>query len=281
MKTNLDGILALDPAELLELLNDSPSKLASSSRPLRPKRTKEAAAELQRLLRNHVDQWLETGMQYGGAEAPGSRNFRVAEQSAWLEEGTAEEKRFALLPRSFPGNHTFSINFPLSGDPAETPLLMKFHLKNADAKNPHSAFLEAESLTMMLLMSDLRFRIAKCRYETCREPYFFLQKRQKKVWENGLFCCLAHNRAATATKRVRIRRNECQQRLIMLAAAQLRKRSQRGNEWYSDRSLKQELVTGVNRGIARDPNFQQDGITINWVTRHQSSIHSYAWHQSL
>jgi hypothetical protein len=148
--------------------------------------------------------------------------------------------------------------------------------EQVDPTNPSAAEIEAGVLLVKLLISDLRFRIARCRYSECG-CYFLLSKRPRKsTYENGTYCSTLHNRAASATRRTKDRRDKCKERQIEWAVAkllsELRKRRKGWAVWQEQRAIKEALVTAVNDRLASDRNRVRDKIKVNWVTRHQKEI---------
>ena len=271
MKTrlSLDTEFGFDGDELFELLNKSPKQLAVPSNAMRPKRTEEAAAELQKHLRAHVDQWIASGVQPDGREAPSKRSISRVEEAVYqVTEGKLDRFLRDLYW------HRQGIKAVVTM-PFDKPRI-DLSFEQVDPTNPYAAEIEAGVLLVKLLISDLRFRIAKCRYSECG-CYFLLSKRPRKsTYENGTYCSTLHNRAASATRRTKDRRDKCKERQIEWAVAkllsELRKRRKGWAVWQEQRAIKEALVTAVNDRLASDRNRVRDKIKVNWVTRHQKEI---------
>lgn len=265
MRARLDAELIFDGDELLELLNDPPAKLANPSKPLRPKRTPEAAAELQRQLRELIDQWIDSGIQ-DESEAPFKRSISRVERTQYVR--TPNPGRFLRNVYWFRQRVTAAVNFRNDDKPC-----IEVRFSDSDHTNIYAAETEAGILQVKLLMTDFRFRIAKCKYSECKRPYFLLTEKQcQKVYKNGTFCATEHNRKASATRRTEKRRDNCKEKQIEWAAAELRAIHKTRKRRQTDEEIKKRLVRAVNDGLARYPERVTDEITAKWVTQHWKEI---------
>jgi len=118
-----------------------------------------------------------------------------------------------------------------------------------------------------MLDSDLRFRIAKCRYQECPRPYFLLPCPRRRLYAHGLFCCRDHHNKASARQRAQTHRDNLNRRLIREAADFVRRKGQ-GATWSP--KFKTEVVRAVNR------LHPQRRAKLSWVTRHQVEIEKTA-----
>jgi hypothetical protein len=135
-------------------------------------------------LQSCIDQWIDSGKRSDGKENAMQRSeepcpdtveqatiFWRSSQFEWLPDGVGR--------RAIPPKDTFD-----------------------------SAIRKARRCIAGVLDNpDLRHRIAKCRFDRCRRPYFLLKNPAKKVYKHGLFCRPQHNnRAASARDSQRYRR---------------------------------------------------------------------------
>jgi len=120
-----------------------------------------------------------------------------------------------------------------------------------------------------MLFSGLGRRIAKCRYRKCGRYFLLKPNRRRQLYENGLFCCIQHNRAESATVSVETRRGAATDRLIESAAREALRLSRNPK---NEAELKTALVERLNVKLAKDPTRTRDEIKSNWVTRHWKEI---------
>lgn len=105
---------------------------------------------------------------------------------------------------------------------------------------------------------DLRHRIAKCRFERCRRPYFLLNNPAKKVYEHGLFCRPQHNNRAASARNSQRYRQGLNHRLAKKAA-----------KFVLGRKLPPAWDCDFKSKVAK---YLDDAVTMNWVTRHEADI---------
>ncbi|MCU1334207.1 MAG: hypothetical protein JWM08_3199 [Candidatus Angelobacter sp.] len=218
---------------------DDPSMVS-----LRIRNDRELALQQLRLC---VDEWIDAGKR------------KQEETASTREEPRAPEAVLAAAAY-------WKTSRPIL-DHSTNPASVKFLPPNEH--NFEHALWKARRVIAVILSSDLRYRIAKCRYHRCKRPYFLLY-RPDKTYVYGLFCCPSHNRATTAPKRVEQLRSKFTLKLIGWAAAYVRDHGKPG--WKEDRSFKEEVARKVTRLIARERAPMRDNITRNWVTRHQFQI---------
>jgi hypothetical protein len=142
-----------------------------------------------------------------------------------------------------------------------------------DRDDFESAGWKARRIVALVLSSDLRLRIAKCRYEKCKRPYFLLSKT-RKTYEHGLYCCVEHNRSTTAPRRVQKRRSAFDAKLITWAAGYVNKHAT--DNWQEDLVFKEKLAAHLTQLAAREKAPARDNVTKNWVTRNWPRIQAEA-----
>jgi len=261
---HLDVKLDLDSTELLELLNWSPSQ------PIPPDKSKHWHGTQQNL-RKYVDAWLRSGLRSDGSEAPKERCVDRVVSAAFGPGDNFDELMFANSFSSFANARALKITFPNS---AEDPLV-QLVLKDSGPSQPANQ--RATSLIVTLVLSDLRHRIAKCRYEKCNRYFFLREKAQKKIYVRGLFCSLNCNRAASAARLTKIRRCDFKPTVVEWAADLLR---QNESEPRDDEAAKREMLPKLNERIRKNKNLattrklNHDGtyIAVNWLSRHWEEI---------
>ena len=237
---HVNVVLNFDPSELVDTLNWSSSGPHVSVR-LQPFQSKYLAA-LQQRLREYVDAWIKCGVRQDGSEAPGDRSHDRVIQLAVDPSGTPEELMLANSFGFFCDTHILKINFPLgSKDPT-------LEVSPQEAKPHTHVHQKATSLVVGLLLSDLRYRIAKCRYEKCGQYFFLKGKAREKVYAHGLFCSTRCNRAASAVKLTKQRRGRFNPMVIAWAAELLR---QQKNKPGDGETAKRKLLQ-IGRASCRE-----------------------------
>ena len=220
-----------------------------------------ATSELHRRLTGWMNQWIDSGRQKDGSEAPGSRKV-TPELSDVFEDYSSISRTVFSYQQGLPvaqlsslrvGENSLAGDWPVEDDPTD-----------------HAEYEAVRIMAMLLLSADSRSRIARCRYRRCSR-YFFLRQPLKPTYQNGCFCCPSHNRAMTAANSMKQRRDKCREKQIELAAKELLKHPPKGRSWYGDIALKNKMVRAVNQGMRRDPNRLRK-IAINWITGHQKKI---------
>jgi hypothetical protein len=195
-----------------------------------------------------IDEWIDSGKN-GIKEAARNRNESRAQQAV-LEAATYWKTSRTIL---------------------ETPTLPTLRLLPEDQSNFENPMWQARRIIAMVLSSDLRLRIAKCRYKNCDTPYFLFEK-PVKTYEYGLFCCIKHNRSATAPIRVQERRRKFDAKLIEWAAKYVRERAV--PDWQASVIFKEKLAKHLTSLIAKQRAPTRDDVTKNWVTRNSAHINA-------
>jgi len=274
MNARVDAEIDFDGDDLLDLLNKPPKDLTTPSKILRPARTEAAAATLQEQLRRRLDEWITSGCHPDGSEEPRMRSINRIEEVIY-RSGNDQPDEFLrdwyLLSREIGARVKFG--------PSDKAIV-ELKLAAPDTMNPNASWFEAGTLIVKLVMSDLRFRISKCREPKCGKYFLLPESRVKKTYVNGIYCSTRHNRAASAAKRTRDRRKSCMEKQIHWAAeklaSELPARRRSVVAWHEDLVLVQKIVQAVNRRLARYPERTTDQIRRNWVTRNRSKIQAKA-----
>ncbi len=194
-----------------------------------------------------IDQWIDSGKQ-GSKEASGWRTTVRAPEAASQAAAYWETSRIVV-------DHLGATTNP--------------RLLAQDGHDFENASWKARRIIALVLSSDLRLRIAKCRCKQCKRPYFLLNKLNK-VYRHGMFCCVEHNRSATAPKRMHDRRHQFQSRLVDWAACYVRTNGVAN--WQENVAFKEKLARRLVSLIAKQKAPARDSITKNWVTRNSAKI---------
>jgi hypothetical protein len=227
----------IDPAEALALLNG-----ALSRQPF--------LREVQRRVREYADEWIDSGQREDG-ELPLARTYgqAAADLAALFSVTEPHWLRIALSP----------------GASAPAVTLMPMISRRRRRETPA---LVAQQISVQLLASDWRFRLAKCRYKPCG-TYFALQGTRQKPFQYGTSCTADHGRRLAAGMRTSQRRKDALRMLVALAAKDLR----RDPTWIQNAGLKHSVLKTLNQFI--DENLR--GVTtrelhMNWFQWHRTEI---------
>jgi hypothetical protein len=200
-----------------------------------------------------LDEWINSGLRKDGSEAARWRSLKLAPVASgvarayWDNSGIRQEDDLTL--RLLP------------------PRRAAFGFDYAEWKG-HRA-------VALILASDLRLLIAKCRYPECKHPYFLLDKKQiKRIYKDGIFCHIrSHRRIVAAARHIAKYRKETDEWLCVAAAKYLRdKNAPMG--WNANRVFKSALALHLERIYDKNKSIPHTRTTIkaNWVTRHWKEI---------
>lgn len=223
---------------------------------------REAEINVCSLLRSYVDPWLNSGLCPHG-EIPGARG---------LSEAAAEALN--LYVKLAPPTITFYPRWKVAPSVTfgEPEYLKPSWGKARELVDPlFFPRMEAARLFGILLLTEQRKTLCKCRYGPCGK--YFQKEEPDGPYVRGTFCCPAHSRRDSGATGTRKRRKECNQRLVEKAAEKLL-------EWESKSSKSQKengpmkiwLTAQVNAYIARDPRQIRHGIKPNWLKVHRAEI---------
>jgi hypothetical protein len=196
-----------------------------------------------------IDEWINSGKR-GSREAAGWRTTVRAPEAASQATAYWETSRLVV-------DHLGATTNP--------------RLLPRDEHDFENASWKARRIIALVLASDLRLRIAKCRCKKCKRPYFLL-KRPNKIYQHGMFCRVEHNRSATAPKRMEERRHQFQSKLIDWAASYVCTNGVA--DWQENIAFKEKLARHLATLIAKQKAPARDSITKNWVTRNSAEIQS-------
>jgi hypothetical protein len=195
-----------------------------------------------------IDEWINSGKR-GSKEAASWRTTLRAPEAAAQAAAYWETSRIVV-------DHLGAAN----------PRLLP-----RDGHDFENASWKARRIIALVLSSDLRLRIAKCRCKKCKLPYFLLT-RPNRIYQHGMFCRVEHNRSATAPKRMQERRHQFQSKLIDWAASYVCTNGVA--EWQENIAFKEKLARHLANLIAKQKAPARDNITKNWVTRNSVQIHA-------
>jgi hypothetical protein len=216
-------------------------------------------ATTQELLRGWVDEWLDSGKDDSGVEDPRERNFGKARGTA---SAAREPRNFRLVGSgnslspwfdTYDKEPTGSL-YPLIGQP------------------PRSTEYAREQLVFFLL-SDVRFRLAKCRREHCGT--YFLLKHWNRQYKRGTLCdsCKRSRSEESAIKATAQVRDDAKAELHNLAARKFAKQIRSTSRWHQQKELKDRIADFLNAKIERSDSLgavYKKGITGKWVARSEN-----------
>ena len=134
----------------------------------------------------------------------------------------------------------------------------------------HSQQFAALRLFVVMLASDWKERICKCRDSQC--GLYFLAPAARKAYKSGTFCCHKHAQRTAAARCMRKTRENGEQVLIEAAAEWLKDRKSKA-EWMQNKKLKRTLAERLIAVIKRKRLWGYHiSVTLSWVTRHQRAI---------
>lgn len=212
-----------------------------------------------------VVEWFHSGVSERG-DQPQSRDLNKA--PGVLKALRAFSPRMACRLRVLPKGH---VRFVLKVGYPEEPYA-RAGLFETRFQDPRSqAWDEAARLLCGLMVSDWAHRLCWCPH--C-EAFFVKEKLRNAPYIHGTFCCLTHQRLASAADCTRDRREAIRDSLLGQAARLLAGRGDAGASWQSDNKLKATIVKHLNALMARDPNLcgHAHEVKVNWVTRHRAAI---------
>jgi len=138
-----------------------------------------------------------------------------------------------------------------------------------EAADFESAVWSARYCIWIVLCTDLRFEIARCRWSECGE-YFPLTKRQSQLrFTRGTFCSKGHRHQA-AINNDRVKTRSVRMRLAAEYVAARWKGAPAG--WFADVPFKLKLLTHINA----KQSTKAETIHQKWITIHQVEIDAKA-----
>jgi hypothetical protein len=190
-----------------------------------------------------VDEWLDSGRTQEGVDDPRTRDFKRAhnvDQAAY--EFTDRQKVWFM------------------GGSQNLELWLR------------QPFLEPEDLAreqlVLFLLSNLRFKLAKCRREGCGQ--YFVLKHWKRTYRRGTVCgsCQRSRSLESAAQATAEDRRAAQEKLYTLAAKRFRSRLRSNDNWAQDAALNEQLIEYLNSMInasAELSRVYRAGVTKKWL----------------
>jgi histone H3/H4 len=234
-----------------------------------------------RQLTGFVDRWIDSGRTPEGGEAAMNRSYeRIPDATAAAHEFFRESKHLMMFP-GMPNPDVWllppGIFKELVGSPGSTDPTLQ--LLPPDGGDFERIDWRVQKLISIILCSDLRYRIARCRGlvskgKTCGR-YFLLNDRQtKKTFKRGTFCDENHRQLFTATEAMRSKRAKVHAWRIATAAGYVATR-RKTDEWFADRNFKRLIKNYVNDHRRRQ-SLDAGRIEQSWITRNQADIENKA-----
>ena len=214
----------------------------------------------QELLRGWVDEWLDSGRGRDGVEDPRERNFKKADGAALAAFKFSMHGKLLLLTDS---NSLTPWISKYEGEPTGTlrPL-----------GGPRNEDYAREQLVFFLL-SELRFKLAKCRKEHCGT--YFLLKHWNRQYKRGTLCdsCKRSRSLESAVKATEKVRGDAAGDLHKFAAMKYAKQISGTPDWHTQKALKNAIASFLNAKIERSESLRavyKRGITGKWVARSEN-----------
>jgi hypothetical protein len=259
---SLNLIQSLDIDKFLALLNrrDPPRKPLPPQKPGDiPRMDYTPRPTTQELLRGWVDEWLDSGKDNNGVEDPRERNFEKARGTA---SAASEPKKICLVGR---GNSLSPWFDTYDNEPTGS-------LYSLSGQPPRSTEYAREQLVFFLL-SNVRFRLAKCRKDHCGT--YFLLKHWNRQYKGGTLCdsCKRSRSEESAIKATAEVRDHAKAELHEFAAKKFAKQIRGTPRWHQQKELKGRIASFLNAKIERSESLRavyKSGITGKWVARSEN-----------
>ena len=206
------------------------------------------------ILRGWIDEWLDTGKGEDG-EDPRRRDFKRAANVGEAVHKYSTRGKIRLLG--------VGGSLHLWIEEYETP--RKFGLRPLLAP-PNESY--ASEQLVFFLLSDVRFKLAKCRTEECGT--YFLLNHWKRLYKQGTFCdtCQRRRSHESAKRATAQEREEIRYALHEAAAKRFRKEITANPLWYSSEALKKRVAAFLNTKFLEEESFwaaYPKGVTGKWV----------------
>jgi hypothetical protein len=193
--------------------------------------------------------WLRNGV-----EDPRERNFETARGTA---SAASEPKKICLIGR---GNSLTPWFETYDNEPTGS-------LYSLIGQPPRSTEYAREQLVFFLL-SNVRFRLAKCRKDHCGT--YFLLKHWNRQYKGGTLCdsCKRSRSEESAIKATADVRNWAKAQLHDFAAKKFAKQIRSISDWHQQKELKDRIASFLNTKIARSDALRavyKTDLTGKWV----------------
>jgi hypothetical protein len=247
----------LDEGQFIELLNDrkATDRALGGLLPLMGI----DVPPVSEILREWVDEWLESGRTPEGVEQPAARQFKEGDKIRLVVFEYSKRNRISLLGTSDGLKLVFDCYEENNGRPRF------LGVRNEDI---------AREKLVFFLLSELRFKLAKCRKEDCGK--YFALKHWKRTYKRGTFCsdCQRLRSLESAVKATSGDRIEAELMLCSLAAKRFSKQILRNPNWVKDGRLREGLVQYLNARIDHVDCLRavylsgpRNGVTGKWLSR--------------
>ncbi len=209
-----------------------------------------------------MDEWLDSGKGNKDVEDPRDRTFEKAAAAASAARAYSEQGKILLLPDS-----NSLVPWLKKHDKEPTGLY-------SSNRPPRSVEYAREQLVFFLL-SDVRFRLAKCRKEHCGA--YFLLKHWNRPYEGGTLCdsCKRSRSEESAIRATADVRKWAKAQLHDLAAKKFANQIRSNPDWHEQKDLKNRIAKFLNSRVERSEGLRavyKRGITGKWVSRFEN------WH---
>jgi hypothetical protein len=212
------------------------------------------------VLRGWIDEWLDSGRGKDGVEDPRDRNFKQAEGVALAAYEFSKRGKILLLTDSN-GLAPWISKYESELTGTLRPLL---GVRNEDYAREQLVF---------FLLSDLRFKLAKCRKEGCGT--YFLLKHWNRQYKRGTLCdsCKRSRSKESAIKATAEVRDHAKAQLHDFAAKKFAKQILRTPDWHKQKALKNAISKFLCAKIERSELLRtvyKSGVTGKWVSRSEN-----------
>jgi hypothetical protein len=247
----------LDEWEFIELLNNR----EDTDKPLNGllPRMSLAVPPISEILREWVDEWLDSGRTLDGVERPVGRQFREDGRIRLVVFEYSKRNRISLLGTS----EGLKLWFDPYGERKGRPFILG--VRNEDI---------AREKLVFFLLSDLRFKLAKCRQDGCGK--YFALKHWKRTYKRGTFCsdCQRARSQESALKATAGDRTDAGWMLCHLAAKKFARQIEKSPDWHKSPPLRASVLKYLNARIERVNLLKavylsgpRQGITGKWLSR--------------
>jgi hypothetical protein len=214
----------------------------------------------QEILRGWVDEWVDSAKDEHGGEDPRERNFDKARGAALAAHGYLERRKFHLVA----SGNSLRPWFDTYERAPTIPLRALI--------GPRPEHYAQEQLAFFLL-SNMRFRLAKCRKETCGT--YFLLSHWNRRYKRGTLCksCGRSRSLESAVKATAEVRKDAATQLHSLAAKKFARQIRSTSRWHQQKELKDRIADFLNAKIERSELLgavYKRGITGKWVARSEN-----------
>jgi hypothetical protein len=207
-------------------------------------------------LRAWVDEWLNSGRTPEGVEDARERSFNFAPHNV----GQAADD--------------FTKRWKIRLAPSSQRIKLKVE---PDPLFRHSHEDRATERLILFLLSDLRFKLAKCRIESCGQ--YFILNHWKRTYKRGTLCatCQRLRSLQSAAQSTAEARHRAEEKLYELAAKRFGRRLQSNDNWAQDAALNEQMIEYLNSEIKANAELSKvypKDITKKWLgwEKNQMSI---------